>query len=186
MTLAESLAPLDRAVRVRLDERPTDTSHILIASGATVYYGAVPNLRSITPPSTTPATVTSAFYGFDLAFDGSKFYGHDGRDGMPDNITAVPLSGGTPSILANNTGNAGDYSDIVADATTVYWVALLADQSAAVKSIPGAGGAQAIFAHPLAFSTDALALDENNVYIIVADFLWKKPKGRPHDLPLNS
>ena len=29
MTLAESLAPLDRAVRVRLDERPTDTSHII-------------------------------------------------------------------------------------------------------------------------------------------------------------
>ncbi|HEV3193192.1 MAG TPA: hypothetical protein VGY54_21940 [Polyangiaceae bacterium] len=167
--------PVGGGTQLALDSSP-NSFRGLIASGATVYYGAVPNLKSITPPSTTPAPLTSAFYGFDLAFDGSKFYWHDGRDGMPDNITEVPLSGGTPSILANTTGNAGDYSDIVADATTIYWGALLADQSAAVKSIPVAGGAQTIFAHPLAFSTDALALDDKNVYIIVANFLWKKPK----------
>jgi hypothetical protein len=116
------------------------------------------------------------FFGFDLAFDGTSFYWHDGRDGMPNNITKVALAGGTPSIVANDTGNAGNYSDLVADATTLYWGALLADQSAAVKSMPVGGGAQTVFASPLPFATDGLAVDETNVYIIAATSLFKKAK----------
>ena len=148
----------------------------LIPVAGTVYYGAMNNLRSVTPPSVTPVVLTTAYFGFDLAFDGASFYWHDGRDGMPDNITKVPLAGGTPAILATNTGNRGNFTDFVADATTLYWGAALADQSAAVKAMPVGGGTQTVFEDPLPFYSDALALDDTNVYIISGGFLWKKAK----------
>jgi hypothetical protein len=148
----------------------------MIASGGSVYFGQTPTLSVITPPSTTPTVLTTAFYGLDLAFDGMTFYWHDGRDGMPDNITKVPLAGGTPMILVNNAGNRGGATDFVADATTLYWGAALADQSAAVKSLPVTGGTPTVFEAPLPFYTDALGLDDTNVYIIAGGFLWKKAK----------
>jgi hypothetical protein len=149
----------------------------MIVSGGNVYFGQTPNLDVITPPSTTPTVLTTAFYSLDdLAFDGATFYWHDGRDGMPDNITKVPLAGGTPTILVNNAGNRGDYTDFVADATTLYWGAALADQSAAVKSLPVGGGTPTVFEAPLPFYTDALGLDDTNVYIAAGGFLWKKAK----------
>jgi hypothetical protein len=168
-------APVAGGTQVAVDTSP---SYIpgLLATGGSVYYGAMNDLKSVTPPSTTPAALTTAFFGFDLAFDGASFFWHDGRDGMPNNITTVPRAGGVPSVLAMNTGNMGNFSDLVADATTLYWGALLADQSAAIKSMPVGGGTQTVFEDPLPFSEDALALDDTNVYVMSGGFVWKKAK----------
>jgi hypothetical protein len=159
---------------VRLD----DSRQSLLTAGGVVYfadYGFTATLKSLTPPSTTPTLLSAAFHGYDLAFNGTTFFWQDGRDGMPDNITKMPV-GGAPSILLNNAGNRGNFSSMVADATTVFWGAILPDQLGGVKTVAVAGGEPTVLVSHLDHFVEAMAMDDANLYILTAKFLWKQAK----------
>jgi hypothetical protein len=126
-----------------------------------LYWSAADGLY-IAPLTGGSATKLASTSAAALAADGTNVYYVAGSNAGPGVVGFVPLSGGSPTLLAS--GRIGSLVAVAVDDQNVYWIEGEGTiQRGAVAAVPKAGGQVTVLASGLSDPL-AIAVDGSGIY----------------------
>lgn len=133
--------------------------------GSQLYFSTNQGISSVSVTGGTVSLLVTAVGDVGLfAKDASSFYWVGKSDGS---VRAVPVGGGTPTILATGPTSPQSAYAIEVSSSAVYWAVLWAS-TAEVLSVPIAGGSPTTLASMSQSTTTAFAIDDANAYFVAS------------------